>query len=346
MKGEKIVIGISGGVDSAVSVKLLQAEGYDVTAVMLDMCGGSPDEARLLGELLDVEVIYENVRADFEHEVVDAFFDTLLNGRTPSPCTVCNPAVKWHHIVETARRVGASKWASGHYCRITEHGGKKYVTRGVDALKDQSYYLWRLDEEILSGMVLPLGGMLKSHVKELAAEMGLESIAAKRESMSVCFFGSGGYGSLFEKRVDMSKYENGEVVDESGAVVGRHKGAFLYTIGQRKGLDIPKGMCVTRIDARNNRLTVGESENLYTDTMTLSELVIRDESEFFSSDRMSVVVRGIGRNPDGFVTVERVGDGKVTVKMQGRGAWGVCPGQPSVFYIGDRVVGGGIVMES
>lgn len=341
---KSIAVGVSGGVDSAVCVMMLKKAGYRVTGVMLGMYGDDEDAAADLSAKLEIPVIYRNVSDRFDEAVIVPFIDGLMSGATPSPCTVCNPAVKWRELKAAAEESGASMWATGHYCRITEHKGKRYVTRGVDPVKDQSYYLWRLDDELLAGACMPLGEWLKSDVKAMAAELGLGDIASKRESMSVCFFGSGGYASLLKERCDMNAIGEGPVCDASGRTVARHKGFPFYTIGQRRGLDIPAGTCVTRIDAAANTLYIGRPDELYTCRITLGDTSVRDADEFFSSDRMTVSVRGIGRNPEGFVNVRKDGD-RVAVEMAGRGAWAVCKGQPAVFYIDDRVVGGGIVCD-
>ncbi len=341
---EDIIAGVSGGVDSAVCVMMLKSAGYRVTGVMLGMYGGDEAAAAELSAKLNVPVIYRDVRDRFDASVVGPFIDGLLSGATPSPCTVCNPAVKWRELKAAAEETGASMWATGHYCRITEYNGKRYVTRGVDPVKDQSYYLWRLDDELLSGARMPLGDSLKSDVKAMAARGGLGDIASRRESMGVCFFGSGGYASMLREGCEAGAIGEGPVCDASGREVARHRGFPFYTVGQKKGLDIPAGMCVTRIDAAANTLYIGRPEELYTDRIILADTSVRDPDEFFSSERMTVSVRGIGRNPESFVSV-REEDGKIVVNMTGRGAWAVCKGQPAVFYIDDRVVGGGIVCD-
>lgn len=342
--GKAIAVGVSGGVDSAVCVMMLKNAGYSVTGVMLGMYGGDESSAAGLSAMLGIPVIYRDVKARFDGSVIEPFIDGVMSGATPSPCTVCNPAVKWRELRAAAGEIGASVWATGHYCRITEHGGRRYVTRGVDPVKDQSYYLWRLDDELLSGAVMPLGDSLKSDIKAMAVDNGLAEIASRRESMGVCFFGSEGYASQLRERCRDRAIGEGPVCDASGRTVAMHRGFPYYTVGQRRGLDIPAGMCVTRIDAAANTLYIGRADELYTCRMVLADISVRDVDEFFSSERMTVSVRGIGRNPEGFVSVRQDGD-RVVVNMTGRGAWAVCKGQPAVFYIDDRVVGGGIVCD-
>ncbi|MCX4358227.1 MAG: tRNA-specific 2-thiouridylase [Rikenellaceae bacterium] len=337
-----ITVGVSGGVDSAVCVMMLKNAGYRVTGVMLGMYGNDEKAAAGLSIKLGIPVIYRDVADKFEEAVIRPFIEGLMSGATPSPCTICNPTVKWREIKAVAEETGSNMWATGHYCRITEHDGKRYVTRGIDPVKDQSYYLWRLDDELLSGASMPLGDSFKSDIKDFATRNGLGDIASERESMGVCFFGSDGYASLLRSRCHASGIGEGDVRDASGITVARHKGFPFYTVGQKRGLDIPAGMCVTNIDAATNTIYIGRPEELYTDSITLTDTSIRDAGEFFASDRMTVSVRGIGRNPDGFVKVRKEGD-KIVVKMTGRGAWAACKGQPAVFYIDDRVVGGGIV---
>ena len=338
----EIAVGVSGGVDSSVCVAMLKEAGYRVTGVMLDMFGGREGDASALEARLGVPVIYRDVSRKFSASVIEPFIDGLLGGATPSPCTLCNPAVKWREIKAVADEIGASLWATGHYCRITERDGIRYVTRGADPVKDQSYYLWRLDDELLGGAVMPLGDSLKSDIKAIAVAKGLGDIAAKRESMSVCFFDSGGYASLLEKRGKMSAIGRGAVRDRLGHVIAEHEGFPLYTIGQKRGLDLPPGLCITRIDAATNTLFAGSPEELYSTRITLTDTHIRHPEELFNSDRITVAVRGIGRNPEGFARVSASGD-DIEVRLPGRGAWAVCKGQPAVFYIDGRVVGGGVV---
>ncbi len=339
----KIVVGVSGGVDSAACVLMLKEAGYEVVGVMLSMCGNEDERtADELSDALGVKVLWRDVRTSFEQRVIEPFIAGLLAGVTPSPCTVCNPEVKWRELVRTARQIGADRWATGHYCRVVEHDGRRYVARGADALKDQSYYLWRLDDDILSGAVMPLGDSIKSRVKDMVAASGLGSIASGRESMSVCFFGGGGYGHLLRQRCDVEALRGGDVRDMTGRVVATHEGFPFYTIGQRKGLDIPRGMCVVHIDAARNTLYIGAPDSLYCQTIRLRDVVVRNDDELFGSDRLRVVVRGIGRNPEG-VAQARPCDGGIEVRLESPGAWAVCKGQPAVFYIDDRVVGGGVM---
>ncbi len=343
MMKRKIVVGVSGGVDSAACVLMLKEAGYEVVGVMLSMWGNDDGRAAdYLSGALGVRVLWRDVRSRFEHSVIEPYIEGLLAGTTPSPCTVCNPEVKWRELVCAARQTGAEQWATGHYCRVVEHDGRRYVARGADKLKDQSYYLWRLDDQMLDGAVMPLGGCLKSDVKEMVASAGLCSIAAKRESMSVCFFGGGGYGDLLRQRCEVDSLRGGKVCDMAGRVIATHEGFPFYTIGQRKGLDIPRGMCVVRIEAATNTLYIGAADSLYADTIRLRDVVVRNDDEVFDSDRLRVAVRGIGRNPEG-VALARPCDGGIEVKLGTPGAWAVCKGQPAVFYIDDRVVGGGVI---
>lgn len=335
MEETKVVLGFSGGIDSAAAAVRLRSEGYDVTALTLDMTGdralldAACDAVRRLG--LRHEVL--DVRELFRREVEEYFGRSYLEGRTPAPCTRCNTRVKWPSLAAYADSVGARWFATGHYFRIRTVGGRRYVARALDARKDQSYYLWGLAPELLERVMTPMGDVLK---ESLPQRPGV------RESMGVCFLRGRGCWAWLEEHY--GRQPSGEVVGLDGCLLGRHDGVAFYTAGQRRGLSLPAGMAVVSVDAAANRLVAGPDEALWRRTLWLEACRVTDERELLTAGGdLRLVIRGVGRNPEGPLRVEKTAEG-YRVGLDD-GAWAPAPGQPAVFYLGDRVLGGGIIAK-
>lgn len=342
---KKILVALSGGVDSAATALILYERGYLVTAVTFDLTGDTQaiESTRRLAERLKIPLIVEDVRKAFRQEVVDYFTDGYLRGETPAPCSVCNPRIKWETLKKVADRERIPLIATGHYVRTTEQNGHRYVTEGVDPVKDQSYYLWDLDQEILKRAVTPLGDFTKAQVRELMDFWGYTDLTARRESMGVCFLDKEGYAGLLRREVpDIDRLDGGEVADESGRVIGTHCGYPFYTVGQKRGFTLfepEEERYILEIDPARNRLIVGEREKLWQTRLRVRDYRIVDPGEFFSTDKLKVKVRGLGINPEGFCTVREAG-GTLIVDVPSK-AYAPAKGQPVVFYIDNRVVGGG-----
>ena len=338
MKRRGVVLGFSGGIDSATAVGLLCAEGYEVTALTLDTVGDDKmlQHARSRAEELGVSHIIKDGQREFRTSGVDYFAESYLAGRTPAPCTICNSAIKWRFLLSEANRLGVEAIATGHYFNIERHNGLHYVARAVDSRKDQSYYLWGLSQEILSRAVTPMGGVIKEEVKRAFAD--------KRESMGLCFLGGVTYREFMEQNYPASM-RRGDIVDMDGRKVGEHDGVAFYTIGQKRGLDVEMaGACIVKIDAAENRLIVGNNSQLYYNILEITDCNIVDKEEFMTSDDVRVVIRGIGRNPEGFMRrAEVAGDG-FCIYLDDP-AWAPAIGQPVVFYRQNRVIGGGILSQ-
>lgn len=341
MAGERVLLGVSGGIDSGVAAYLLREQGYEVVGLHMVMVDGDMplacERSEAIAAQLDIPVHIYDARALFRSDILDPFVDSYMRGETPSPCTWCNRVVKWRVLQEAAVLYGCTRWATGHYCQIVESGARLYVERGRDPLKDQSYYLWALDQEVLRGALMPLGGYLKSEIRQIASRIeGVASLTTKPESMGLCFLKGRGYRALIE---EYHTLQCGDIVDTLGEKIGTHDGYPFYTIAQKRGLDIPKGMCVIGVDAESNRVVVGDDDQLYHRDFLLRDWVATDVDELLSSPKVEVKVRGIGRNPDGYCTVVRRGD-LLSVNCSSP-AWALAVGQPAVFYIGNRVIGGG-----
>ncbi|MDQ4065860.1 MAG: tRNA 2-thiouridine(34) synthase MnmA [Actinomycetota bacterium] len=271
----KAVVAMSGGVDSSVAAALLKEEGYDVTGIMLKLWRGeeinndsgccnldAADDARRVAARLDIPFYVFNMADRFEKTVVADFKAAYAAGRTPNPCVRCNQWIKFDALLERARRLGAEVLATGHYARVRHEGSHYRLLRGVDRAKDQSYVLWMLTQDHLAHVRFPVGEMAKDQTRAVARELGLRT-AAKPDSQEICFVRDGDIGRYIGEHVPGAR-EPGPVVDASGTVVGQHKGAVRYTIGQRKGLGVALGhpVFVTGTDTRSNVVFVGDRSEL------------------------------------------------------------------------------------
>lgn len=327
-----VLLGFSGGIDSSAAVEELRQNGYRVVALTLDTTG---DEnmvatARKQAAQLSVEHYVKDVRADFQQKIIDYFISSYASGRTPAPCTMCNPLIKWHHLLLEADRLGIDYIATGHYFNVEECDGRYYVARALDGRKDQSYYLWGLSQDVLRRIVTPMGQKIKSDINPPHAR--------SKESMGLCFLRGVGYGDFIAQNCPAA-LRCGEVVNTLGEVVGIHDGIALYTIGQKRGV---VGGAVVGIDAECNRLIVGENRDLYKATLEVGACNIVNEEELLSSTDVQVVVRGFGRNPEGFAKLIEPIEGGYRIALDDL-AWAPAAGQPVVFYRGNRVLGGGIL---
>ncbi len=325
-----VLLGFSGGIDSSAAVGLLQQQGFEVVALTLDTTGDEELvlQTRMQAAQLSVQHIVKDVSADFSRKIIDYFISSYAAGRTPAPCTMCNPLIKWHHLLVEANSLGLDAVATGHYFKVERYDGRYYVAKAADERKDQSYYLWGLSQAVLSRVVTPMGDIIKSDIAP----------AKKKESMGLCFLRGVAYGDFLAQRCP-SAVCRGEVVNIRGEVLGEHDGVAFYTIGQKRGV---VGGAVVGIDAERNRLIVGESKDLYHATLEVEACNIVNEEELLSSSDVCVVVRGFGRNPEGFAKrIERTAGGyRITLDDP---AWAPAAGQPVVLYRGNRVIGGGIL---
>jgi tRNA-specific 2-thiouridylase len=349
----KVLIAMSGGVDSSVSAALLQEQGYDVTGVSLQLYDPIPKEpgcrvktccslddvmdagrvARKLGIPFDVL----DMRAEFRQLVIDYFIAEYAAGRTPNPCIRCNELIKFDLLLQKAKELGAELLATGHYARIeTDDTGQKWLLQGLDPAKDQSYFLFTLTQEQLQQVVFPVGLLEKTEVRKLAAKFELP-VAQKHESQEICFIPDNDYVKFLETH-GVSQ-QPGEIVISDGTVVGRHAGVHRYTIGQRKGLGIawPHPLHVSAIDNGNNRIVVGPLAELATAALTASRAIWSVPpltAEFRASCRIRY------RHKPAPCTVVMLPDHRFKVEFDVPQT-SVTPGQAAVLYDGERVFGGG-----
>lgn len=331
---KSVLLGFSGGIDSCTAARLLRTEGYRVVAITIDTTSDSTmlQRAKSRAEELDIEWYAYDARELFRREIIDYFCQEYSLGHTPAPCTRCNVLIKWNILLSEANRLGIDHISTGHYFNIATHNNRYYVTKGSDPAKDQSYYLWGLTQEVLSRAITPMGTMIKSEIKE--------GFSDKSESMGICFLEGKPYAEYLEQHgVTMTP---GNIVTPSGAVCGHHNGIARYTIGQRRGEGIPSGKRIIAIDATNNTLIAGDIEQLYKSKLYITNHNIIDPEELLSATDITIKIRGIGKNPESPVHVERWHDGyMITTPDQ---AYAPAKGQPLVFYRNNRVIGGGIVV--
>ncbi len=340
MSKKKILLGMSGGVDSTFSAVRLLNEGYDVEGAILVMSEHTDTlPAEINAKKLGIPLHIVDCREKFDECVKKNFISEYCRARTPNPCTLCNRYVKMAELCRIAGSIGAEKIATGHYCGIgyDEESGRYYPKKGADARKDQSYVFWNLTQKELSMLYCPLFADNKSEVKELARKSGID--VPEGESQDICFIPDGDHAAFIEAAV--GKLPEGDFIDENGRVLGRHKGIAHYTVGQRKGLGISAGkpVFISRIDAENNTITVSNESALFSTEFTCSSLNFAKLAPFEGTVRAQVKVRYAAKPVDAEVTVS---DGRAYVKtaVPVRAA---TPGQSAVFYDGDDVLFGGFI---
>lgn len=335
---ESVVLGFSGGIDSVTAATILKRRYERVVAVTLDTIGDEIMLSRAAESAaqLGVEHIVLDVRQKFSAQIIDYFIDSYACGRTPAPCTLCNSAIKWHFLARVADDLGINHIATGHYFNVVQHNGFYYVARAKDSAKDQSYYLWGLGQDILRRIVTPMGDIIKQDIKRNFSDKG--------ESMGICFLRGQNYRDFITRhRAELAT--KGVVVDSEGKAVGSHDGVAFYTIGQKRGFELSgsaSGKSVVDIDAERNELRIGGESELLKVILEVGNCNIVDSNELLTAKDVSVVVRGIGRNPAGYISkVEQIPYGvRITLSEP---AWALAAGQPIVFYRQNRVVGGGFL---
>jgi len=384
---KKVVVGMSGGVDSSVAAYLLKEQGYEVIGVTMmiwqqdsksedgSCCGLSAvEDARRVAELLEIPYYVMNFRNEFQEKVVDYFVEEYMCGRTPNPCIACNRYVKWEALLKRSLEIGADYIATGHYAGISRlQNGRYAICHSATAAKDQTYALYNLTQEQLAKTLMPLGAYTKDEIRNIAEKIGLP-VASKPDSQEICFVPDNDYagfiqreladetpegenpcgenlcgkkrkGSNLRKRGNVSGgvLQPGNFVTADGTVLGQHKGIIHYTVGQRRGLDLPMGerVFVTKIRPETNEVVIGKNEDIFTDT------VVCDRVNFMSVPDLEAPVRvkaKIRYNHAGeYGMIEKLGDGLVKCIFE-KPVRAATPGQAMVFYDGEHVLGGGTIL--
>lgn len=345
---KKIAVLLSGGVDSLVTACLLKNQGHAIFGIHFftgyePQPGIEPREAAAaitaqLHDQLDIPIEIFDARKTFQALVVDYFVRTYQKGRTPNPCMVCNPFIKFNACLSLAAEQGASHLATGHYARVTKDGnGFFHLLRGKDHKKDQSYFLARLNQQMLSKAVFPLGGFTKTETIELSRKLGLKPVMPK-ESQDICFISDCTYGEFLERQPGFDSQE-GPVEDIDGNVIGEHQGLHHYTIGQRRGINIPASepYYVIRIDAEQNRLVVGFKQDAFSDTSHVEDIQWIHEPP---PQPIRVMTRIRYRHKAAPSQLTPLGEHAARIRFETPQS-AVTPGQAAVFYDGDEVLGMG-----
>ena len=352
---QRVLLGMSGGIDSTVSAMLLLEQGYEVVGVTFrtydsikESCLAREKGCCSVDSIMEAK--HNAERMGFEHHIVDFrdtfrqcvirnFIDEYMSGRTPNPCVLCNSHIKWGELLRVADELGCDYVATGHYARIREYNGHLYLANAVDKQKDQTYFLWMLTEDNLRRTIFPLGGLTKTEVRAIARAHGYETLAEKKESQEICFVTNNDYRSFLRENVPDfdQRVVPGNYIDTTGKVLGQHLGFANYTIGQRKKLGIALGQpaYVTHIDAARNEVTLGTNDDLLA-----TSLHFRPHGNALSE----------WMDQPGLTAKVRYRSTAVPVQIKDGNClefatpvWGITPGQSVVVYCGDLLIGGGII---
>jgi len=361
-KNGRVLVAMSGGIDSTVTAMMLHQEGYEVIGITMKTwdyatSGGSKKEtgccsldsindARQVAVDMGFHHFIIDIREDFGDYVIDNFVDEYLAGRTPNPCVLCNTHIKWNSLLKRADMMDCEFIATGHYAQIKELNGRKYISKSVDENKDQSYVLWGLTQECMNRSRFPLGTYTKPEVRQMAFDWGYTDLSKKGESYEICFVPDNDYRGFLKRRVNGLEAEvaGGDFVNTAGEVIGKHQGYPFYTIGQRKGLGVAFGepMYVTEIRPDTNTVVLGRVDELVRNGMTVGGVNLMKYETL--PDHIEAVTK-IRYKDQGTLSQLRQVNEKVEVEFLAN-VRGVAPGQSAVFYEGDDVIGGGIIHGS
>lgn len=354
---KKVVVGMSGGVDSSVTAYLLKEQGYDVIGMTMQIwqddapedsnggcCGLSAvDDARRVCQKLDIPHYVINFRNDFKKHVIDYFLDEYQNARTPNPCIACNRYVKWESMLQKALQIGADYIATGHYARVVkdEETGRYMLRQSKTLAKDQTYALYNLTQHQLEHTLMPLGDYVKDEVRDIAREIGL-AVATKPDSQEICFVPDNDYAKYIEEHTGR-KSKKGNFVDKDGKVLGEHKGIIHYTIGQRKGLGLSLGKpgFVKRIDAKTNTVEIGDNADLFASEVRANKL------NFMPFEKLEGEMKCFGKiryNQKAEPCTIKMLDEETLLCTFDEKQRAITPGQALVLYDGEILIGGGTIL--
>lgn len=356
---EKVVIGMSGGVDSSVAAYLLKQAGYEVIGVTMQIWQDEPDDiqeenggccglsavedARRVAAQLEIPYYVMNFKESFQKNVMDYFVREYRKGRTPNPCIACNRYVKWESLLEKALGQGADYIATGHYAKVERLDNKRYtLVKSATEEKDQTYALYNLNQHQLRHTLMPAGAYKKEEIRRIAGDIGL-SVAQKPDSQEICFIPDHDYGAFIKKQGGR-EIEEGNFVDQNGAILGRHKGIIHYTIGQRKGLNLSMGRPVFVVEIRpeTNEVVLGSNEDIFSDTLYAEQLNFMSIEDLSGEMEVEAKIRYSHRGAKAQIRKEGADRVKCVFEVPQRA---ITPGQAVVFYEGSRVLGGGVIVR-
>ncbi|MBL4707381.1 MAG: tRNA 2-thiouridine(34) synthase MnmA [Flavobacteriales bacterium] len=361
MSKGKVLVAMSGGIDSSVCAMLLHEEGYEVVGVTMKTwdyasSGGNNkkttgccslddiNDARILAVNYGFHHMIIDIREEFGDYIIDNFVKEYTAGRTPNPCVLCNTHIKWDALLKRADQLGCEFIATGHYANVREENGRYVISKGKDENKDQSYVLWGLSQEALARTKFPLGQFTKPEIRKMALDRGHEDLAKKNESYEICFVPDNDYRGFLKRKVEglEERVNGGDLIDMQGNILGKHEGYPFYTIGQRKGLGIATGepMYVIRINPEDNTVVLGQKEDLKRQSMKVRNPNFMKYDKIPSGIDILTKVRYKDKGTMSHVNVNE--DGELEVEFFEE-VQGIAPGQSAVFYDGNDVIAGGFI---
>ena len=350
----KVIVGMSGGVDSAVCAYLLKASGYDVIGVTLKTWVAADgkesrcceiDDARLVADQIGIPYYAVNCISEFQKCVIDPFVQAYIHGLTPNPCIGCNRYIKWDRMLDFAKSMQAEYIATGHYASVVRLENGRYTVQQADHIaKDQTYMLYKLSQEQLAHTLMPLGKLTKEQVRAIAVQAGI-SVAQKPDSQEICFVPEGNYADYIEENAECDLPPEGNFVDEEGKVLGRHKGIIHYTVGQRKGLGIALGepAYVKEIRTETNEVVLAPDSSLYSDTVVCGDVNFMSIAPLAVGEKIRCLAKIRYHHTPQSAELEMLAEDIVQIRFDAP-VRAVTPGQSAVFYDEDNcVVGGGVI---
>lgn len=363
-KKGRVLVAMSGGVDSSVAAVMLREQGYEVIGITMKTwdyhrSGGdngketgcctveSMNDARHIAVNHGFKHFIVDIREEFGDWVIDRFVGDYMEGRTPNPCVLCNTHIKWAALLKRADNLGCDFIATGHYAKVREENGRHIISRGLDHNKDQSYALWGVAQKHLARTIFPLGEFSKPEIRQIAEDHGLLNVANKPDSYEICFVPDDDYRRFLKDKVPglKEKVSGGKFVDQDGNIIGEHEGYPFYTIGQRRGLNLPMGkpVYVTEINPYTNTIKIGEKKDLISSTLLAREINLIKYDRIPKTEME--ITGSIRYNDDGAVgTITQTGDDEIKVHFP-TGREAITPGQAVVCYEGDDVVAGGWIKK-
>lgn len=345
-----MLLGMSGGIDSSVAAILLLEQGFEVVGITFVFSGKagtnthhSTGSAKKLAEKLGIEHFSVDLRNDFRDQVIRYFINEYGAGNTPFPCAVCNPKLKFYNLEKYAIKLSCDFIATGHYVNITENKGVKFISTGKDQNKDQSFFLWGLKKEMISRLVFPLGNLYKSEVRDIAHQKGFDTLTSKHESMGICFIEGNDYRKYLKDRGINTNV--GNFTDSKGNVIGRHKGIYNYTIGQRRGLEIHlnKPAFVSEIKSETNEVVLADFDEMHRTIIFLKNTHFVEKSMLDFNKTFTVKIRY--RLQENLCKVKFSDRNRAQILLEKPVAM-VATGQTAVIYDENRVIGGGFIEDS